>query len=194
MEMRAENGLAGLLAAGLALGAMQAHADDKTGFYIGGGIDNATLQDKIGNGELGHVNFDSDDNGFKLFAGYDFIEYLGLELAYVDMGSPSDKFKGAGVKAEASNVSAWTAEVVPQLPLGPVDLFLKLGMVSYSADVKAKFIGGGTFGKDNKNGEELAYGGGVAFNIGAFAIRGEYEYFDVADGVDVWSLSAIWHL
>ena len=192
MEIRADHGLAGLLAAGLALGAMQAHADDKSGFYIGAGAGNATLQDRIGNGE-GHVNFDSNDTSFKVLAGYMFIEYLGFELAYLDLGTPTDKFNSVGVKAKAENTSAWTGELVGQLPLGPVDLFAKAGFVSYSADVKAKFIEGGTFGKDNKNGEEAAFGGGVAFNVGPFAIRGEYEHFDIADGVHLWTLSGIWH-
>jgi len=172
---------------------MQAHADD-SGFYVGAGIGNAKLQDKIGNGEAGHVNFDSDDTSFKALAGYMFIKYLGLELAYNDFGTPSDKFNNVGVKAKADNASAWTGELVGQLPLGPVDLFVKGGIASYSADVKAKFIEGGNLGKDNKNGEEAVYGAGAEFNIGAFAIRGEFEYFDIADGVDLYTLSAIWHL
>jgi outer membrane immunogenic protein len=194
--MRAEHGLAGLLAAGLTLGAMQAHADDKSGFYIGAGILNANLQDSVGNGEAGHINFDSDANGFKLLAGYMFLDWLGVELAYENLGSPDDD-ANVGLnhfKLEASDISAVTGSLLAQIPLGPVDIFGKVGVVSYNTDIKATLVGVGKIGKENVDGEELAAGGGVAFNIGAFAIRGEYEYFDVKDGVDVWSLSAIWHL
>jgi len=195
MDMRVERGLAGLLAAGLVVGAMQAHADDKSGFYIGAGVGNTKVQDKIGAGEEGHVNFDSDDTSFKVLAGYDFIEYLGLELAYIDFGAPADNFNSVNIKANLQNATGWTAELVAQLPIGPVDLFAKGGVVSYKADFRAKFKGEtGTIARDNQDGDEAVFGGGLTFNIGRVGIRGEYEYMDIVDGVDVWTLSAIWHL
>jgi len=192
MEIRAEHGLAGLLAAGLALGAMQAHAEDKTGFYVGLGVGNASVQDRVGNGELGHVNFNGDDTSFKVLAGYMFIPWLGLELAYHDFGSPNDTLKNIGAKAEVEDATAWSGELIAQLPLGPVDIFAKGGIVSYDAKIKVRGEEGNF--QDSPDGEEAILGAGAQFNIGPFAIRGEYEYLDIVDGVDLFTLSAIWHI
>jgi OOP family OmpA-OmpF porin len=195
MEMRANQGLAGLLAAGLTVGAVAAHAaDDKTGFYIGAGVGNANVQDSVGNGEAGHVNFDGDDTSFKVFGGYMFLPWLGVEIAYMDLGNPEDNFPQANAKIEAS-ADGWTGELIGQVPIGPVDLFAKVGVVDWSADLTLKdTLEGGTIAKANDDGDDLSAGAGAAFNIGSFAIRGEYQYFDIGDGVDVWTLSAIWHL
>jgi hypothetical protein len=152
------------------------------------------VQDRFGNGEAGHVNFNGEANGKKAFAGYMFFPWLGVEVGYQDFGTPDESFHSRDVKLEVDSATGWTGEVLAQLPVGPFDLFAKAGVVSYDAKLVAHSIStGAKLGRASDNGEEFAVGSGVAVNIQQLSIRGEYEYFDIADGVGVYSLSAIWH-
>ncbi len=80
------------------------------------------------------VNFDENDTSYKIFAGYMLLPFLGVEGGYVDFGSPNRHYSGVG--SVELQVDGWEGFVVGQLPLGPVDLFAKAGVLSYNVDVK----------------------------------------------------------
>src|ERR1043165_3029831 len=80
IAMRKTIVLHGLVTVGLALAATTATADDSRGFYAGVGVGAALVDDDAS-------NFDDDDTGFKLFAGYSFGKFLDIELAYIDAGT-----------------------------------------------------------------------------------------------------------
>lgn len=50
------------------------------------------------------INTDEDDIGWKIFAGYSFNQYLGLEFAYIDLGE---------IDTESTSISAITIPVPP---------------------------------------------------------------------------------
>ncbi len=103
-----------LAAAGLA--ASPAFAADGTGFYVGAGVGDYGIK-------LDGNAFDANDFGYKVFGGYNFIEYLGAEIEYIDGGSPSDH--GISIDMYGFNFSA--------VGIWPVtdqfDLFAKAGLI-----------------------------------------------------------------
>jgi opacity protein-like surface antigen len=155
-------------AALLALPVLPAVAADN-GFYLGGSVGQANLKiDDVTDG-FSVADFDGDDTAFKLIAGIRPLDWLGVEAAYVNFGEPEDNVFGQNVKADGDGISAFA---VGFLPTGPVDLFAKLGLISWDSKIS------GTFDDD---GTDLAYGVGAQFRVLGLSIRAEYEKFDISD-------------
>lgn len=175
-----------LLAAGTILSAalvsVPAFAGADSGFYLGGGVGQASVGDIDVEG--GEISFDGDDTGYKAIVGYNFgvipLIDLGVEAEYVDFGEPDD----GGVKVDANAIAAFGLAGVN---LGPIGVFAKVGMFSWDADV--------TDGIDSfsDDGTDPAYGIGARFQIASFQIRAEYEYFDADPGsLDLISASLLY--
>jgi OOP family OmpA-OmpF porin len=126
------------------------------------------------------INFDEGDNGFKIFGGFRFLKFFGVEGSYVDMGSPDEDLDvpvGTNLKVD---VTAWDAYAVGILPIGKVfEVFGKAGFIWWDTDL---VLSGTLSATDSDSGSDPAYGVGVAFRLGKLiAIRGEYEKFDLED-------------
>lgn len=122
------------------------------------------------------VSFDESDDSYKIYGGFRFLKFFGVEGSYVDFGSPTDTIAGDEVTIDAT---AWDAFAVGILPLGFFEIFGKVGMVAWDADVKISGTGNDT---DSDSGTDPAYGVGIAFKLGKLlAIRAEYERFDIED-------------
>jgi len=161
----------------LALGASPALAADN-GIYLGGSIGQSGAKDDS-------VGFDADATGYKLILGWRFLDWLSVEGNYVDFGSGSDNVLGSRVKTEADGLSL---SAVGFLPLGPVDLFARAGVIDWSADVKSP-----SFPNYGEDGTDLTYGIGGQFRLGSLAFRAEYEVFDLgATDVDLFSVGVTW--
>jgi len=162
-----------------------AYAGGDSGFYIGAGIGQASVDDSVDGGEGGSFSFDGDDTGYKAILGYNFgivpLVDLGIELEYIDFGKPDDQVEGSDVEIDGSALAAFG---VAGVNLGPVGVFGKVGMASWDADGS---IDGAEVVSDD--GTDVAYGVGARFHIASFQIRAEYEIFDF-DGTDVDLLSA----
>lgn len=95
---------AGGLAVLLLLVASAAHADDpSTGFYIGAGVGTATLELEDPNST---ADFDGDDTGFKLVAGYRFLKWVAVEASRAGTG-PSRRCLSASTSARTTP-TCWT--------------------------------------------------------------------------------------
>ena len=158
------------LAAVLLSGLCMSRADAAGGLYLGAGVGQSTIKDS---------GFDATDTAFKAFAGYRFniipIIDLAVEGGYTDFGKPSQsnvQFKLHGYDAAGLLI----------FPLGPFDLYGKVGMLSWTAS------GGGT-----SSGTDPFYGVGAGFNIWKIGIRAEYERYQIknTDSVQMYSLSAL---
>ena len=140
------------------------------GFYLGGSIGQAGLKiDDLTNGVVANDDFNADDTAWKLIAGIRPLDWLGVEAAYVNFGKPEDTVLGQKLKAEGDGISAFA---VGFLPTGPVDLFAKVGLISWDSKISGSF---------NDDGTDLAYGVGAQFRVLGLSIRAEYEKFDVSD-------------
>jgi len=105
----------------LGLSAQQACAVEH-GFYLGGALGQSDSGLKSGN-----VNYSDTDTGWKLIAGFRAFKMLGFEVNYVDLGNTST----AGAKA---NTKAFDGFVVGVLPIPFVDIYGKVGLVSWKTD------------------------------------------------------------
>ncbi len=174
--------LAAVLVPAVMAGAAQAA---QPGFFIGGSLGQTTIDQDAGDlGYSGNNTFkiDADDTAWKTYLGYNFSNWLGIEGGYVDFGSFSKTIRNDTVRVDPTG---WDAFLVANLPVGPVDLFAKVGGISLKTSVDTQ-----TFGSDDNSDGQLAYGVGAAYNVGHFAFRVEAEGFDNNEVDDFYVLSA----
>ena len=185
--------MAPIFAAGTASAAQE-------GFYVGAGAGETTA--KASTGPLlvstppdvfNTFHFDKNETGYKGFVGYNFLPWLGVEGGYVDLGSPSQNWQRGTTSLQGDvNADGWEGFVVGYLPIGPVDIFAKVGGIASNIDLKLKdsVVGQPTqhFSESDSNGM-WAYGGGVAYNFGHWSLRAEYEGYDVNKLDDLYMVS-----
>jgi hypothetical protein len=165
------------LVATLCLASFPAIATDN-GIYLGGSVGQSSLQ-------VDDFSYDADATGYKLIAGWRFLDWLAVEGNYIDFGSGDDSVSGAEIESEADGVSL---SAVGFLPIGPVDLFARVGAVDWSADLSSPGIGSAS-----DDGTDLTYGVGAQFRVWSLSIRAEYEIFDIEDvDVDMISVGVTW--
>ena len=121
-----------------------------------------------GNQEVG--TFDEADTAFKVFGGYRFIKFFGVEADYRDFGAPETQ----GVEVDSTAFDLWAVGVIP---IANFELFGKAGVTSWESEIT---------GQPDQDGSDLAYGVGAAWKISKIAVRLEFEMFDVDgdSGVD----------
>jgi hypothetical protein len=157
--------LAGFILSGTAIAA-------DNGFYLGASIGQSNVDVSSG---VAHAN--GDDTGFKAIAGFRPLDYFAVEVNYVDFGEVSD----GQYKAESDALSAYA---VGFLPVGPIDLFAKAGLVNSDTSLK------GTVNEAFKSdGTDFTYGVGFQFRLLSLSARIEYEIYDIQDVKDLNLLS-----
>ena len=143
-------------------------AGTDSGVYVGGGLGYAATN--IDSGDT----FDESDTSLKIFGGYNFglIPFLDLavEASYVDFGNPSGLAGGDSVNVDVTGLNAFG---LVGFDLGPVGLFAKAGLMRWDLDIGVNGL------SDGYSGTDTAYGIGAKFQLGSFAVRAEYEYFDI---------------
>lgn len=169
--------------------ALPALADNEKGLYAGAGVGVFSLKggdvDSAADIEAIVSGFDSDDTSFKVFAGWRFMPYFSAELAYIDFGGPDDDVSGTNVKAEIDGVAPY---LIGTLPLGPLELFAKVGYLFYDLKVE---VSGQELGSVSGNDEDLIYGAGVGITLfGRVNANIEYEKIDLSGAVD--DADAVW--
>ena len=172
----------------LALFGTAAQAADN-GFYLGAGVSQVKLDNVGDDFNTGNLNdFELDDTSWKLIAGFRPLDSFAVELNYMDLGDESRNVGGAQFNAKGK---AYAGYAVGFLPVGPVDLFAKGGLVRWESNATASGPLGFQF--DDK-GTEFGYGAGVQVRLGSLGARLEYEQFDVdhTDGVELLSLGVMW--
>ncbi len=137
---------------------------------------------------------DDDDNAWKIFAGWRLNPYVAFELNYVDFGENSGS-TGSDASGTSGNYSldlaGFQPAVIGSFPLGPVELFAKLGYYFYDVDVSLNLdnIDQDNFSADSsEEAWSYGFGAGVTFFERLHA-RLEYEKIDADDFED---LDAIW--
>ncbi len=143
-----------------------------SGFYIGAGVGDASVKDG---------DFDASDSAYKIFGGYNigFIPLVdfAVEASYVDFGNPS-------TSAGNVEVTGLNAFGLAGLSFGPFGVFAKAGALRWDSDA--------TFGTTSSDsGTDPAYGVGARFAIGSFAVRAEYEVYDLDADLDMVSVSGV---
>jgi OOP family OmpA-OmpF porin len=182
--------------AGLAPGTASAQ-ENPEGLYVGAGWGqfNLGIDNLSEAGSAISSIAKSDDNAWKVFAGYRFNPYIAIEAAYIDFGHPSDRFEATGANGNYRvALSGFAPSLIGTVPVGPVELFAKLGYYYYNVDVRVDFDTPGPSLDSSHSGSDLIYGGGVGLTLADhLQLRAEYEVVDLDRGNSdaVW-LSAAW--
>ena len=177
------------LGASLALWTGAAFADDsESGLYLGAGVGEYTA-DLNQPSNAGNVALHFNGNADKLFGGWRFFRALSLQVDYTE-------FKDSGVTFGATTSSNKTQSVSPTvvgtLPLGPVELFAKAGVLF--SDVHVNTASGASLLSHSST--DPVYGAGVGVTIAKrLDLRAEYERIKIShfDNPNAVWLTAAWH-
>jgi hypothetical protein len=160
----------------------------KNGFYVGGSVGQASLTINDFEIDLESFDYKADTTSYKVIVGYRFMGFFALEGSYIDFGTFKDSVDIAGGPANIeTNLKGFDAFAMGMLPLGIADIFAKIGLVSWDSDVQAAIGSIVELGSDS--GTDLVYGLGVQVRFKGLAVRGEFEYFDIADADSVYLIS-----
>jgi hypothetical protein len=146
----------------------------ESGFYLGGSLGGATTEFETSS----NFKFDEDDFAWKVFAGYHFLQFFAVEGAYRNLGSPSVGI----VKVEPTG---FDVAGIAGLPLGPIYLFGKLGVIYWDADLSG-------LNASSEDGTDYEVGIGGSIDLWKIQLRAELEYFDIEEGSLMYTLGAAW--
>jgi hypothetical protein len=141
------------------LGAPRAGAVEH-GIYVGG-----ALGQSASGLDSGNVNYTDHDLGWQLFAGIRPLKLLAVEADYLDLGQANS----GGAKSHTRAVGGY---VLGFLPIPVVDIYGKLGLVSWHTDASTPDYSWSPGGSD------VSVGAGVQLHFGPVAARLEYQAFD----------------
>ena len=187
--------LASAVMLSLATGAAFAQSpENDEGLYIGLGYGNFNVKvDDIDDTDEAISTIDDDDNVWKVFAGWRINPYVAFELNYVDFGDTT----GTGSSGDYSvELAGFQPAVYGTFPLGPVELFGKVGYYLIDTDVRVDLddLGSDVFQSDA--GEEAwSYGFGIGGTVfDRLNLKLEYEKIelDLIDDFDAIWASAAW--
>jgi OmpA-OmpF porin, OOP family len=163
----------GLVIVAIVVAALALAADaGAQGVYLGGAYSWAT----VGIDKHAADVIDDSANAYKLFLGYEFPEFLGIELGYTDFGSYKVGELGASTSQAGELTSnGWTGALTGRIPLGrPLTIYGKIGYFYWDAKVKAAH----NIGELADSGGDRFWGAGLRINLGKVSILGEFERFD----------------
>jgi OmpA-OmpF porin, OOP family len=174
----------------LAAGPVLAQDDDNTdGFYLGAGIGEfSTDINEISDVDDVDLDFDTDEDATKIYAGWRFNRFFAVQLDQYDFGESTLAVNLLPVSTETEGTAA---SIVGTLPIGPIELFARAGMIWY--DVNVNFDGEDVI---DESGNDNVLAAGIGFTVAKrLNIKLEYEEIQLDNAVDdanaVW-LSANW--
>lgn len=190
------------------LGTMQAaRADNPLGFYIGAGYGQAHIRVEPGEVIPGSTaplgSLDETHSAFKGILGIRPLSFVGAEVSYMDFGTVTTLNGqlvplGAGSApasafSEQASQKGEAAFAMLYLPVPIIDVYVKAGLSRITTDYNVTYnaigvgtceIGHPTCGTVTASRDTtdtgFAYGAGLQWKLGNWAVRGEYERFDAA--------------
>jgi len=170
-----------VIAAGLG---SPAFADDLTGAYVGAGIGvgrvaagTAGLAGSSGNFEKTHVAYHLD------FGLHPTGTPLALELEYLDLGEP-DQTAAPGVPSGSVSQRGGGLFLLYYLPTPVVQAYAKAGGSRITTHADFTYFAANSCTPESRSptNNAVAYGAGLQWTLGPWAVRGEYERFNAGGG------------
>jgi hypothetical protein len=181
------------VAALAAASAAQAQEDNTSGLYAGAGVGMFDVRiDDVDDVDDTIDRYDSDDTAWKAFVGWRAMDWLAVELAYINLGSPDDEIlPDTTLTTETDGFAPY---LVGTIPIGDwFELFAKAGYYWYDTEVEISTpIGSAT---DDDSDSTFTWSAGVGVNVfERVNIRLEYEQFDfdAADDAEALWLTGAW--
>lgn len=173
----------------VALPVLAQDEDNTDGFYLGAGLgDFSTDIDELDDVDDADLDFDSDENARKAFAGWRFNRFIAVQLDFIDFERSVDARDALNVVSTQSDGIA--PSVVGTLPLGPIELFARAGILWYDLEIES----GNTALVDDSDRDPI-FGAGIGVTIAERVnLRAEYEVVEIDqldDSHAVW-LTAAW--
>lgn len=170
--------------------------ENDSGFYVGGGIGQFNLKiDDVDQTDEAIERLDDDDNAWKAFVGWRLNPMFAIEVAYVDFGGPNDRVETSGSSGDyQAEISGFEPSVVGTIPLGPIELFGKIGYLFYDVDASVDLDDGPDFDSSSSE-NDLTYGGGIGMTFFEHLnARLEYQRIDssVIDDADAFWFTGQW--
>lgn len=163
-------------------------ASAKNGFYVGGSFGQTTLKIDNLSLDLNEFDYKADSTSYKIILGYRFMGFLAVEGSYLDFGQLKDSYDGEGGPVGiGTDLKGFDAFAMGMLPLGIADLFAKVGLVSWDADIRTAI--GSIVEFDTESGTDLVFGIGAQLRFKGLAVRAELEYFDISEADSVYLIS-----
>jgi opacity protein-like surface antigen len=199
-----------LASAALVLGSFGAVTAAQAGpldLYLGAGFGQAHIRAQLNglsgpNGPVGSLgDFDSTKSAYQAMLGVRILSFLGAEVDYVDLGQQSIRGpgqpvpgeSGANVLGERVSQKGEAAFGMLYLPVPVIDVYIKAGISRITTDMSATISNPGvgtcalsdpscsaSYLSRSSSDVGFAYGAGVQWKLGQWAVRGEYERFDAA--------------
>lgn len=139
--------------------------------YVGAAAGQGSTEIDTGSGS---PTFDASDMSFKVLGGYRVMKFFGVEGDYRDLGTQSDNVGGQEIDLATTAIDLFAVGIIP---VGKAfEVFGKAGYSMWDADITMAGLGNAS-----DDGNDLAYGIGAAYTFGKFAVRMEYEQFDIED-------------
>ena len=166
--------------------------DNPEGFYLGGGIGDFSSSvdeiDSLDSIDDAGIDFSDGDNAMKVFGGWAFNRFFAVQADYVDFGESSGAVTPS--VSGTSDVQGIAPSIVGTIPIGPIELYGRLGMMFYEVDLN--LTGGRVV---DESGEDLVWGVGLGIDVlDRLNLRLEYEEIDIEqfDESDALWLTAAW--
>ena len=180
---------ASLVIAGALLVAGSAQAQSDSGAYLGiatGVFDYQEADDQLG------VLIDDSTQIHRLIGGYQLNENLAIEGALSRTGDIKETFPFGppiGDFVVKAKYDLFAVRALGLVPLDRIDFYGGLGYYrsTLTVDVSAPGLGLSDSTEDDDSGVTLL--GGVHFYLDRVIIRGEYEWFNANDNVDLWDIT-----
>lgn len=171
--------------------ASPALADDLVGAYVGAGVGLGRVEAGTAGLTFSRVNFDESHFAYHLqFGIHPTSTPLALELEYVDLGQPDLRFSQQQLTGTVSQRGGGLF-LLYYVPIPIVQAYVKAGGsrvttrvdFSYCGNVPAGSNGSGCITPtSNSTNNAFAFGGGLQWTLGRWAVRGEYERFNAGGG------------
>lgn len=191
-----KSGIAAAVLLALCAGSAYAQSpDNDEGLYLGLGYGAFDVQvDDLDDTDEAVQRIDDDDNAWKAFVGWRLNPYFSFELNYVDFGEPGDQFEGSGSDNQYElDLAGFQPAVYGTFPLGPVELFGKLGYYFYDVEITTDLDAPDIDSDTSEEAWSYGFGAGITFFERLHA-KLEYEKIDtdVIDDFDAIWLSGAW--
>jgi hypothetical protein len=169
------------------------------GPYVGGGWGRWTLKPETFatfGSDITDIAHSSDD-AWKITAGYRFMPYLALEANYIDFGNTGNSFSATGSNGNYTlHAKGFEPMGVATLPLGPFEIFGKVGWLFSHNDVNIYFNQPGQqVIQTSHSPTDFVWGGGLGFTVFRHMnFNAEYDRVRVSNAPksDVLWLMAQW--
>lgn len=148
------------------------------GFYVGASSSDVSADYEPNPGQFAHGPED-DGSGFKLIAGLRPLDSLAIEANVVDLGDTHAALSVACITSPCPSEISFDAQAVSVSAVGLlslpfVDLFARAGVARWESERTI-------FSTQKSEGTDPTYGAGAQLRFGSFALRLEYERFELAD-------------